>query len=194
MLASTTVNASPSPERSEIACGRVVAALPDVARRRPLELGQDGGAVERVRPERLGVRLVDRRLEGGGEHVRVEDPGVRVVDDRGLDPTGEERVRLAREELVERVLARDEHGEPAPASPGAPPLLPQRRDRAGEADGDRAVEQADVDAELERVRRRDARAARPRPAGARCRGAARACSRRGRARAAARSRGRPARP
>ena len=46
--------------------------------------------------------------------------------------------------------------EPVAAAAGASPLLAQRRDRAGEADGDRAVEQADVDAELERVRRRDA--------------------------------------
>ena len=42
------------------------------------------------------------------------------------------------------------------AAARASPLLAQRRDRAGEADRDRAVEQADVDAELERVRRRDA--------------------------------------
>src|SRR5205085_11690306 len=37
----------------------------------------------------------------------------------------------------------------APAGPA--PLLPQARDGAGEADGDRAVEEADVDSELERV-------------------------------------------
>ena len=83
----------------------------------------------------------------------VEDPRVRVVEDRRLDAAGEQRLRLAHEELVERVVARDEHGEPAPATPGAPPLLAQRRDGAGEADRDRAVEQADVDPELERVRR-----------------------------------------
>ena len=38
----------------------------------------------------------------------------------------------------------------------AAPLLPQRRDRSGEADRDHAVEQADIDPELERVRCRDA--------------------------------------
>ena len=37
------------------------------------------------------------------------------------------------------------------AAAGAAPLLAQRRDGAGEADRDRAVEQADVDPELERV-------------------------------------------
>ena len=38
----------------------------------------------------------------------------------------------------------------------ASPLLPQRGDGAREADGEHAVEQADVDPELEGVRRRDA--------------------------------------
>src|SRR5262249_56782950 len=36
------------------------------------------------------------------------------------------------------------------------PLLAEARDRAGESDRDNGVEQADVDAELERVRRGDA--------------------------------------
>ena len=40
-----------------------------------------------------------------------------------------------------------------PAAAGAAPLLAQRRDRPREADRDRAVEQADVDPELERVGR-----------------------------------------
>ncbi len=48
---------------------------------------------------------------------------------------------------------RDEDREPAPATACASPLLPQRRDRSGEADRDRAVEEADVDPELERVGR-----------------------------------------
>ena len=64
----------------------------------------------------------------------------------------EQRLGLAHEELVERVLARDEHGEAVLAPAGAAPLLAQARDRAREADRDRAVEQADVDSELERVR------------------------------------------
>ena len=88
--------------------------------------------------------------------MRVEDPRVRVVEDRRLDAAREERVRLAREELVERVVARDEDREPALASAGATPLLSQRCDRSREPDRDRAVEEADVDPELERVRRRHA--------------------------------------
>ena len=46
--------------------------------------------------------------------------------------------RLAHEVLVERVLARDQDGEPVAAAPGAAPLLAQARDRAGEADRDHA--------------------------------------------------------
>ena len=88
--------------------------------------------------------------------MRVEDPRVRVVEDRRLDAAREERVRLAREELVERVVARDEDREPAVAPSGASPLLAQRRDGSREADRDRAVEEADVDPELERVGRRHA--------------------------------------
>ena len=76
-----------------------------------------------------------------------------MVEDRRLDPTRKECVRLAREELVERVVARDEDREPALASARASPLLPQRRDGSREADRDGAVEEADVDPELERVGR-----------------------------------------
>ena len=88
--------------------------------------------------------------------MRVEDPRVRVVEARRLDAPLEQRLRLAHEELVERVLARDEHREAVAAAAGPAPLLAQRGDRAGEAHRDRAVELADVDSELERVRRRDA--------------------------------------
>ncbi len=65
---------------------------------------------------------------------------------------------MATEELIQRVLARDVDGEAAPAasdrgSAGASPHLAQRGDGAGERDDDRGVERADVDAELQRVRR-----------------------------------------
>ena len=86
----------------------------------------------------------------------VEDAWIRVVEDRRLDRSREQRLRLAHEVLVERVLARDQDGEAGAAAAGPPPLLPQRRDRPREADRDRAVERADVDPQLERVGRRDA--------------------------------------
>ena len=86
----------------------------------------------------------------------VEDARVRMVEDRRLDGSRQQGLGLAHEVLVERVLARDEHGETGRAAAGPAPLLPQRRDGAGEADRHRAVERADVDPQLERVRRRDA--------------------------------------
>ena len=58
---------------------------------------------------------------------------------------------MAAEELVQRVLAGDVDGQPAPAPSGAPPHLAQRGDRAREGHAHRRVERADVDAELERV-------------------------------------------
>src|SRR5207253_11000937 len=54
------------------------------------------------------------------------------------------------------VLARDQYGETVATSSCASPLLAQRRHGAWEADRDRAVEQPDVDSELERVRGCDA--------------------------------------
>ena len=63
---------------------------------------------------------------------------------------------MAAEELVERVLAGDVHGESAAATAGAAPHLLEARDRARERDADRGVERADVDPELERVGRDDA--------------------------------------
>ena len=62
---------------------------------------------------------------------------------------------MAAEELIERVLAGDVHGEPAASAAGAAPHLPEAGDRAREGHADRGVELADVDPELERVGRDD---------------------------------------
>ncbi len=118
--------------------------------------GSTAARASAAAPSVCGVVLVERPLERGGEHVRVEDARIRVVENRCLDPSREQRVGLAHEELVERVLAGDEDGEPPALAPGAPPLLPERGDRPREADRDRAVEQPDVDAELERLGGRNA--------------------------------------
>ena len=156
VVASTIVNESALAERSGVRAGRIVLARPDPAVLRVLELGNVRCALERLVAERRAVGVVDRRLERGRRDVAVEHARVRVVEDRRLDAPLEQRLRLAHEVLVERVLGRDEDREPVPAPAGAAPLLAQARDRAREADGDRAVEQADVDAELERVGRGDA--------------------------------------
>ena len=87
--------------------------------------------------------------------MSVEDARVCVIEDRRLDLPAQERLGLPHEVLVERVLARDEDRKPVSASPRPSPLLPERGHRAGEADRDRAVEQADVDPELEGVGRAD---------------------------------------
>ncbi len=100
--------------------------------------------------------VVERRLEGRRADVPVEDTDVRMVEDRRLDSPVEQRLRAAHEVLVERVLARDEHRKAMSTASRASPLLAQARDGAGEADRDRAVEEADVDPELERVGRADA--------------------------------------
>jgi hypothetical protein len=102
------------------------------------------------------VALAQRPFEGGREDVPVEDARVRVVQDGGLDTPAHQRLGLPHEELVEGVLARHEHGQARAAPAGAPPLLAQARDRPREAHRDGAVEQADVDPELERVRGGDA--------------------------------------
>ncbi len=80
---------------------------------------------------------------------------VLVPDDRRLDRPLEELVRVAAEELVERVLAGDVDGQAAAATARATPHLPQRRDRPRERHAHGRVERADVDPELERVRRDD---------------------------------------
>src|SRR4051812_28820225 len=115
-----------------------------------------GCTLERGVAESGAVSVVDRGLVGGGEDVAVEDAMVRVVEDGRLDLSAEQRLGLAHEVLVERVLAGDEHGEAMSAASGASPLLAQACDRPGKSDRDRAVEQADVDPELERVGRRHA--------------------------------------
>ena len=89
----------------------------------------------------------------GAQQVLGADLGAVGVDDRRLDRTAQELLRVAGEELVERVLAGDVDGEAAAAAAGATPHLAQARDGAGEGDADRGVELADVDPELERVGR-----------------------------------------
>ena len=133
--------------------GRVLAGPHPAARRVP-QLRHVRRALERLVAERRGIVLVDRRLERGGGDVAVEHARVRVVEDRRLDAALEQRLRLAHEVLVERVLGGDEHREAVTAAAGASPLLAQARDGARKADRDRAVEVADVDPELERVGRR----------------------------------------
>ena len=108
-------------------------------------------ALECLRAERGDVAVVDRGFERGRSDVPVEHARVGVVEDRRLHAPLEQRWGLAHEVLVERVFRRNEDREAVLTAARASPLLTEARDRSGEADGDRAVEVADVDAELERV-------------------------------------------
>ena len=150
------VNESRSPERSENrAAGESRPFQTNPAGVRSSS-GSSAARSSASGPSVVGVGLGQRPLVGGRVDVRVEDPGVRVVEPGRLDPPLEQRLGLAHEELVERVLARHEDREPVPAAPGPAPLLAQRGDGAGKPDRDRAVELTDVDPELEGVGRRDA--------------------------------------
>ena len=81
------------------------------------------------------------------------DVRVVQVDDRLLDAASQEAVRLAHEVLVQRVLAGHQHGVAVPGPAGPAPPLTQARHRAWEPGDERDVEAADVDAQLERLRR-----------------------------------------
>ena len=85
--------------------------------------------------------------------MTVEDARILVVEDGGLDSAAEQRLRLAHEVLVERVLARDHDREAVALAARPAPLLAQAGHRAGEADRDHRVQRADVDPELECVGR-----------------------------------------
>ncbi len=97
-----------------------------------------------------------RQLAGCGPQVADADLGVGRIDDRGLVGAPEQRLGVVDEIAVERVGAGNEQREALAAAARAAPLLAQARDAAGEADRERAVEQPDVDAELERLGRDDA--------------------------------------
>ena len=113
--------------------GRVLAG-PDPAARGVAQLRHVRRPFERLRAERHGIVLVDRRFERGGGDVPVEHARVGVVEDRRLDVALEQRRWLAHEVLVERVLGGDEDREAVIAAAGASPLLAEARDGAREAD------------------------------------------------------------
>ena len=131
-----------------------------------------------------------RPLVGRGLEVRSADVRVVEVDDRLLDAASQQAVGLAHEVLVERVLAGHQHGVAVPGPAGPPPALAQAGDRAGEAGDERDVEAADVDPQLERLRRHDGVELVREEAPLDVAPLLRACSRRGTAARAPRRRGR----
>ena len=99
----------------------------------------------------------ERQLLRGARDLRAHDEGVLRVDDRVLGRALRQLGGMRRVPLVELVVARDEdRRRTAAGAPGPPRLLPHRGERAGEPVEHDRVEAADVDAELQRVRRGDA--------------------------------------
>ena len=128
-----------------------VLGLADVA-----GLGDEGEElVGDARTEHL-ARL-ERQLERGASKMGDQDVQVVRIEARLLDLAAEQELRVADDVPVDRRARRDEDPDADPAAPPRPPdLLPRRRDGARIPGQDRHVEAADVDAELERVRRDDA--------------------------------------
>ena len=90
----------------------------------------------------------------GAGHVRLHHEWVVGVDNRGFGAPAEQLVGMTCVPLVELVVTGDEHRGRAPVAPAGPPdLLPQRRERAGEAVADDGVETTHIDPELERAGR-----------------------------------------
>ena len=93
-----------------------------------------------------------RQFVRGARDLRAHDERVLRVDDRTLGRALRQLRRVRRVPLVELVVARDEDRRgTAAGAPGAPCLLPHRRECAREPVQHDRVEPADVDAELERV-------------------------------------------
>ena len=107
-------------------------------------------------PEERELLLTDRQLARRASQVRFQHVRVRRVDHGRLGRLVEQVLGMVHEVLVERIVLRHQHreGVPVPA-PGSPGLLPHGGARARVAGQHGGVERADVDAELEGVRRRD---------------------------------------
>ena len=80
--------------------------------------------------------------------------GVRRVEHRVLHRPVQQSLRVVQQVRIHRVICADQHHQCTLAAPArAPGLLPEAGDSAGEAAGYHYVQPADVDAQLQRVRR-----------------------------------------
>src|SRR5829696_2344112 len=118
--------------------------------------GHDGEPLH-TRPEVLLVVCIERGLVCGGEQVRAEYVGVLHRDPGRLHPPAEDPRWVLEEELVERVAARDVHGEGRVlAASSAAPLLPYGGDAPRVSATHHGVKRPDVNSELQSVRGDDA--------------------------------------
>ena len=146
--------AEPDPRSGCVAPGPVhpaVAGLEPVVEREPTDRVVEAGSEPPL------VVELERQLVRGARDLRVEHERVLRVHHGRFGRAAEQLAGVRGVPLVELVVAGDEHRRCAsrPAS-GPPDLLPQRCERPREAVEHDRVERADVDAELERVRGRDA--------------------------------------
>src|SRR5205807_8433069 len=122
-----------APRREAVAARQVApAALAQLA-----ETDETLGVALPSRPEDVAILRAQRQLVSSGGEVRQMNALRLVVEDRALDGAVEELVRMAAEELIERVVARDIQSEAGPAPTRAPPHLAQARDGTWEGDADR---------------------------------------------------------
>ena len=106
-------------------------------------------------PEEGQVRPGQGHLGGGGAQVRGEHVRVGRVEGGRLHPGVEDGLGVVDEEAVQRVVAGHQHRHPLRAGATRPAgLLPQGHTGARPAGDDDRVQAGDVDAELERVGRR----------------------------------------
>src|SRR5919108_227624 len=112
-----------------------------------MECGREAADVP-AWPEHVRVLGSERQLVGGGGQMGKMDLLGLVIEDGALDRALEELVRMAAEELIERVLTRDVQGEPGTAAAGTSPHLAEARHSARERHAERGIEIAHVDAEL----------------------------------------------
>ena len=100
---------------------------------------------------------VERQLEGGRPKVGKQHMEVVRIEPGLFGRAVEQELRMVDDVLVDRRSGRHKHRDACLLAPASTPeLLPRRGDGPGIARQDRSVEAADVDAELERVRRDDA--------------------------------------
>ncbi len=137
---------------------RPVAPGPEVAVITPAQapggdvLGQQPGGIHAEPP--LGFLVVQGCLLAGAAQVRREQDRVAGVDDRLLGRPGEQLPGMGDQEVIERILLRDQHRRCRLAPPpGTPDPLPERSGRPRPAGQHHRVEARDVDAELQRLRR-----------------------------------------
>ena len=99
----------------------------------------------------------DGQLKRGAFQMIHQDFQIVRLDERVLGRAAEKIIRMLHDELIERRRGSDQHGAGASAAaPGAAGALPSGGNRSGIARHDRGVERADVDAQLQRVRRNHA--------------------------------------